>query len=95
MWIAIARLLGQRLGIDIDHRRTHRLGNLHELVGRHRRVDHLQGRGIGAVVLLLLAADSVRQVRTGHDTGGERGKKYEHRSETARAQPFEERFHEL
>ena len=81
----IGRLLGQRLGIDVDHRRPHGLGDLHEFIGLNRRIHHLQGRGVGAVVLLLLTANSVRNIRAGHDADRERSKKNEHRSETARA----------
>ena len=83
--VLVGRLLGQRLGIDIDHRRSDRLGDLYKFVGGHRRIDHLEGRGIGADILLLLTADSMRNVRAGDDAGGERSKKNEYRGETARA----------
>ena len=54
----VRRLLGQRLRIDVHYRRTHRLGDLHKLIRRHRgiydnkllssstpRAVHEEGRG--------------------------------------------------
>jgi hypothetical protein len=53
------RLLGKGLGVDVHHRRPHLPRNLHKFIGRHGRVDDLEGGGVGAVDLLLLAADPV------------------------------------
>ena len=69
------------------------LGNLHKLVWGDRRVDHLERRGVGAIALLFLSANSVGGKGTGHNGHRKGGKQDECRSETARAQPFEERFH--
>jgi hypothetical protein len=95
----VCGLLGQRLGIDVHHRRADLLGDFGEdaleLVGGKVRIRNLQRGGVGRAVLLLLAAHSVGQKRPAHDCHRKRAEKYEDRSETACTQPFEERFHEF
>jgi hypothetical protein len=67
-------LLGQRLGVDVHHRRAHLPGNLHKIIGGNRGIDDLEGSGVGAVVLLLLSAHSVSGEGAGHNGGRESGK---------------------
>ena len=65
-------LLGEGLGVDVHHRRPNLPGDLHKLVGRHRRIDHLEWHGVGAVVLLVLCANPVSRKRTCHNGGRKR-----------------------
>jgi len=89
----ICSLLGERFSIDVHHRRTNLPGNPHKLIGGYGGIDDFKGGGVGTCVLLFLSADPVSGEGTGHDGGRQSGKQDKYRSETARTQPFEDRFH--
>ena len=67
-------LLGERLGIDVYHRRTHILGDLGKRRRKGNGVRNLQRRGVRAIRLRFIAMDPVDRNRTNQDAGGERAK---------------------
>ena len=73
----VGALLGQRLRVDVHHRRSHLPGNPDKIVGRNGGANHLERSGICAVVLLLLPPHAMGCEGTGHDSdrkGGKHGK---------------------
>ena len=90
----ILRLLRQSLGVDVHDGRPDKLGDSHKIVRRRGIGDDLEGSGVAAA-LTLLTVDSVSGKRSSHNGGGDRGEQHEYGGETARAKPFEERFHRV
>src|SRR5215472_13816317 len=90
---AVSRLLGQRLSVDIDDCRAHFLGDSDKSVGGDGGAYDLEGRGVGAGALLFLACHTMRQERAADNAHRKCAEQEESRGETARAKPFEERFH--
>ena len=89
----ILGLLGEGLGIDIDHRGADQAGDLDVLIGGDGGVDHLEGGCVDAAVLLLLATYAVGGKGAGHDSHRKGGQQDKGGSEMARAQPCRESFH--